>query len=267
MATPSLRIAPPPVAGSVPEAAARPLQGPTTMRPVLVIEHTEGDGPGHFGEWLAACGRPVTLVRVHAGEPVPARPDGHAGLCVLGGPMGANDLHLDHIGAELGLIRAALDARVPTIGHCLGGQLLAKALGATVGPSPAPEIGWHAIEVEDTPAARRWFGDARAPVLMQWHRDAFALPRGAVPLAGNASCPRQAFEWDGVHLGLQGHPEADRAKVEHWVAKHAGRPRSPDSPPTVQPPAAILAGLDAHLAPMRALAFRLYDAWGAGLRD
>jgi hypothetical protein len=68
-----------------------------------------------------------------------------------------------------------------------------------------------------------------------------------------------------VHLGLQGHPEADRAKVAHWVAKHSGTPRPADAPRTVQPPAAILAGLDAHLAPMRALAFGLYDAWGAGL--
>jgi GMP synthase-like glutamine amidotransferase len=237
------------------------------MRPVLVVEHTEGDGPGHFGEWLAARGRQMTLVRVHVGDAVPARVDGHAGLCVLGGPMGANDEHLDHLRAELGLIRDALAARVPVIGHCLGGQLLATALGATVGPSPAPEIGWHAIEVEDTPAARRWFRDARAPVLMQWHRDAFGLPPGAVPLAGNASCPRQAFEWDGLHLGLQGHPEADRAKVEHWIAKHARVPRPAGGPPTVQPPATILAGVGAHLAPMRALAFGLYDAWSAGLRD
>ncbi len=237
------------------------------MRPVLVIEHAEGDGPGHFGEWLAARGRPMTRVRVHAGDRVPARVDGHAGLCVLGGPMGANDTHLDHVRAELALIGDALGAGVPVIGHCLGGQLLARALGATVGRSPAPEIGWHAIDVEDTPAARRWFGDARAPVLMQWHRDAFDLPAGAVPLAGSASCPRQAFEWGGVHLGLQGHPEADRAKVEHWVAKHARMPRPPDGPPTVQSSAHILAGLDTHLAPMRALASRLYDTWGAGLRD
>ena len=236
------------------------------MRPVLVIEHTAGDGPGHFGEWLAARRVPATLVRVHAGEAVPARIGGHGGLCVLGGPMGANDTHLDHLRTELALIRDALDARVPVIGHCLGGQLLAKALGAPVGRSPAPEIGWHPIAVDDTPAARRWFGDAREPVLMQWHRDAFELPRGATPLAGSASCPRQAFEHDGLHLALQGHPEADRAKVEHWVAKHRGAATGEAPPPTVQPPEAILAGLERHLAPMRALAHRLYDAWGAGLR-
>jgi GMP synthase-like glutamine amidotransferase len=236
------------------------------MRPVLVIEHAAGDGPGHFGEWAAARGRPIARLRVHAGDPVPAAADAWAGVCVLGGPMGAGDDHLDHVRAELALLRHALDAGVPVIGHCLGGQLLARALGAPVGRSPAPEIGWHAIDVHDVPAARRWFGDARSPVVMQWHHDAFGLPEGATALAGSASCPRQAFEWGGVHLGLQFHPEADRAKVEHWLAKHRARPRSAVRPPTVQPEARIAEGIDAHLAAMRELAFGLYDAWGEGLR-
>ena len=71
------------------------------MQNVLVIEHTEGDGPGHFGEWLAAQGRPMTLVRVHTGDTVPDDVSAYSGLCVLGGPMSANDEHLDHIRAEL----------------------------------------------------------------------------------------------------------------------------------------------------------------------
>jgi GMP synthase-like glutamine amidotransferase len=237
------------------------------MRPVLVIEHTEGDGPGHFGEWLAARGRPMTLVRVHAGDAVPATVDGHAGLCVLGGPMSVNDGHLAHIRTEHALVRDALDRSVPTIGHCLGGQLIAKVLGARVGESPAPEIGWHAIEVADTPAARRWFGDVRAPVVMQWHYEAFALPEGATPLAGNASCPWQAFEWAGIHLGMQFHPEADRRKVEGWVAKDRQEALASGHRPTVQAPALIAAGIDAHGAAMHTLAHRLYDVWGGALRD
>jgi GMP synthase-like glutamine amidotransferase len=237
------------------------------MRPVLVIEHTEGDGPGHFGEWLAARGRPMALLRVHAGDAVPRAVDGYAGLCVLGGPMSANDDPLEHVRAELALVRDALDAGVPVIGHCLGGQLLARVLGAPVGRSPAPEIGWHAIEVRDAPAARRWFGDARAPVVMQWHYEAFALPAGATALAGNASCPWQAFEWGGVHLGLQFHPEADRAKVEGWLRKDRREAEGAADVPTIQRPQAIAAGIDAHLGAMRALAHRLYDAWSPGLRD
>jgi GMP synthase-like glutamine amidotransferase len=124
------------------------------MKPVLVIEHSEGDGPGHFGEWLAARGRPMALVQVHAGDTVPVDLQGYAGLCVLGGPMSANDEHLDHIRAELALMRLALERGLPVIGHCLGGQLLARALGGSVGPSPALEIGWHQVNATDTAAAQ-----------------------------------------------------------------------------------------------------------------
>jgi len=235
------------------------------MRGILVIEHTEGDGPGHFGEWLAAHGRPMTLVRVHAGDAVPLAIGAHAGLCVLGGPMSANDLHLPHIRDELVLVRDALERRVPMIGHCLGGQLLAKTLGATIGASPKPEIGWHAIEIADDPFARRWFGDTRAPVVMQWHYEAFTLPSGARALAGNASCPHQAFEWDGIHLGMQFHPEADGPKLAGWLAKDRAEAESMAGVPTVQAPARIAEGVGTHLPAMRRLAHRLYDAWSVGL--
>jgi len=237
------------------------------MRAVLVIEHTDGDGPGHFGEWLAARGRPMTLVRVHAGDPVPAALAEHAGLCVLGGPMSANDEHLGHIRAELALVREAVAARVPVIGHCLGGQLLAKALGSPIGRSPQPEIGWQAIGIDPGAAARRWFGDASDPVVMQWHYEAFALPAGATRLAGNAACPQQAFEWGGIHLGMQFHPEADRPKVEYWLSKDRREAEVLSRVPTVQSPDDITWGCERHLPAMRTLAHRLYDVWGCGLRD
>jgi GMP synthase (glutamine-hydrolysing) len=241
------------------------MAGMDGRRAVLVIEHSEGDGPGHFGEWLAARDRPMTLVRVHAGEAIPKDVSAYSGLCVLGGPMSANDEHLEHIRAELRLIRHAIDRGVPMIGHCLGGQLLARVLGATVGRSPMPEIGWHAIEVGDDAASRRWFGEVRSPVVMQWHYEAFGLPTGAVPLAANASCPQQAFTWGGLHLGMQFHPEADRAKVEFWIAKDRGEAVSMAGVATVQAPDRIAAGLALHLDAQRALAHRLYDVWATGL--
>lgn len=237
-----------------------------TRRTVLVIEHTEGDGPGHFGEWLAARGRPMTLVRVHAGDTVPREIGDHAGLCVLGGPMSANDVHLAHIRDALVLVRDALDRRVPMIGHCLGGQLLAKTLGATIGASPKPEIGWHSIQIAGDASAHRWFGDTRSATVMQWHYEAFTLPSGALPLAANASCPHQAFEWDGIHLGMQFHPEADEAKIAGWVAKDRAEAESMAGVPTVQAPALIADGVATHLPGMRRLAHRLYDTWSTGLR-
>lgn len=238
-----------------------------TKRAVLVIEHTEGDGPGHFGEWLAERGRPMTLVQVHAGDTVPISVGDHAGLCVLGGPMSVNDVHLAHIRDEAVLVRDALERRVPMIGHCLGGQLLAKVLGATIGPSRQPEIGWHAIEVATDEHARRWFGEGRSPVVMQWHYEAFTLPSGARALAGNASCPHQAFEWGGIHLGMQFHPEADEAKLAGWLTKDRAEAESMPGVPTVQTPARIAEGIASHLPAMRRLAHRLYDTWSGALRD
>jgi len=235
------------------------------MTPVLVIEHSEGDGPGHFGEWLAARGRPMVLVQVHAGDTVPVDLHGYAGLCVLGGPMSANDEHLDHIRAELALMRLALERGLPVIGHCLGGQLLARVLGASVGPSPALEIGWHQVNTTDTAAAQRWFGDARSPVVMQWHYEAFSLPKGAVRLAGNDACPHQAFEWGGLHLGMQFHPEADQPKLDGWIANDSVELESLSGVPTAQMATQIAAGCLTHLQPMRSLAFRIYDTWASGL--
>ncbi|MGD9895293.1 MAG: type 1 glutamine amidotransferase, partial [Dehalococcoidia bacterium] len=183
---------------------------------ILILEHTAGDGPAHFGEWLTATGRPMRLVQIHAGDPVPRDLGDHAGVCVLGGPMSAND-PLPHLHQELALIELALAADVPVIGHCLGAQLLAKALGAAIGRSPAPEIGWYPLTVQDTPAAREWFGAERAPWVMQWHREAFALPAGATPLAGSAACPQQAFGWRDRHLAVQCQPEAERDKIALWL--------------------------------------------------
>jgi GMP synthase-like glutamine amidotransferase len=241
------------------------MQVRNAMRAVLVIEHTEGDGPGHFGDWLAANGRPMHLVRVHAGDPVPLAIGDHAGLCVLGGPMSANDVHLAHIRDELVLVRDAIERRVPMIGHCLGGQLLAKTLGATIAASPEPEIGWHAIGVADNDAAHRWFGEVRAPVVMQWHYEAFSLPPGAIGLAGNPSCPHQAFEWGGIHLGMQFHPEADASKLAGWLEKDRAEAESMKGVPTIQTPGHIAAGIGVHLPAMRRLAYRLYDVWSTAL--
>jgi GMP synthase (glutamine-hydrolysing) len=235
------------------------------MMPVLVIEHTHGEGPGHFGAWLAERGRPMTLVRVHAGDTVPVDLDGYAGVCVLGGPMSANDEHLDHIRAELALMRLAVDRGLPVIGHCLGGQLLARVLGASVGPSPAPEIGWHQVNATETAAAQRWFGDARSPVVMQWHYEAFSLPQGATRLAGNDACPHQAFEWGGLHLGMQFHPEADQPTLDGWVVNDRLEAEALSGLPTAQSPAQIAEGCRPHLGPMRRLAFRIYDTWAGGL--
>jgi GMP synthase-like glutamine amidotransferase len=231
------------------------------MKPVLVLQHLPDDGPAFLSTWLAAQGWPVELLHASAGDAYPARIEPYAALAVLGGEWSANDERPSLRQAE-GLIRQAVAAGVPVIGHCLGGQLMARALGAAVGPSPAPERGWHTVHTVDTPRARHWFGDDAAPVVFQWHRDAFVLPAGAEPLAGNAACRHQAFAL-GPHLAMQFHIEVDAAKLAAWAIEAGQNPAAGAAapPPTWHDADRMRVGTVQHLAQSQALAARIYAEW------
>ena len=154
------------------------------VKPVLVLQHLSADGPAFLGQWLDRCGRPWTLRNTETGQSFPDRIDGFSALAVLGGEMSAND-ELPSLRQAERLILQAIEAGVPTLGHCLGGQLMARALGARVVDSPAPEIGWQAISVHDSAAARDWFGNAGPRTVFQWHYEAFELPAAAESLASS----------------------------------------------------------------------------------
>jgi GMP synthase (glutamine-hydrolysing) len=236
------------------------------LKPVLIVEHMVHDGPGNFDAWLARRSLPSAVVRTHAGDPVPAAAAAFSGLCVLGGAMSANDDHLPHVRAELALIRDAVATGVPVLGHCLGGQMLARALGATVSRAPVPELGWHPVTVAGSDDARRWFGNTARHMVVQWHYESFALPAGARLLASGDACANQAFECGGIHLGMQFHVEVDARKSADWLIADAHElERFPDLP-TVQQADRLAADSERYLEPMRALAFRLYDTWARGLR-
>ena len=231
------------------------------MKPVLVLQHLVDDGPGYLGTWLRTQDVPVDIRCTEAGDGFPESVDGYRALAILGGSMSAND-DLPSLRRAEDLIRQAVRDEVPMLGHCLGGQLMARALGASVAASPAPEVGWTPITVDDHAVARDWFGSARTPIVFQWHGEAFGLPRGAQRLARSACCPNQAFAV-GVHLALQFHVEVDAAKIEAWIGKPdglylTGRRAHPSS---VQPAGAMLAGIPQWLAAQQELADRLYRRW------
>jgi GMP synthase (glutamine-hydrolysing) len=104
----------------------------------------------------------------------PASIEPYAALAVMGGGMSANDALITNRQAEI-LILQAMRLDRPVIGHCLGGQLMTRALGGTVGPSPQPEIGWQPIEYVDTDLAAHWFGSDPTPTVIQWHYEAFSV--------------------------------------------------------------------------------------------
>ena len=141
-------------------------------------------------------------------------------LVVLGGPIGVyeNDRY-PFIDAEIALLTRRLAAGKPTLGICLGSQLMAKALGARVYPSGVKEIGWAPLELTPEGAAS-CLRHLATPVL-HWHGDTFDLPDGAVRLASTHLCRNQAFRAGRHALGLQFHAEAYGQPLEAWFVGHA----------------------------------------------
>jgi GMP synthase (glutamine-hydrolysing) len=227
------------------------------MSPVLILQHLVDDGPAHLGAWLAAQEVPVELRCTEAGDAFPTSLGNARALAVLGGAMSAND-PLPSLRQAEKLILEAIERGVPVIGHCLGGQLMARALGGRVGPSPAPEIGWLPLERLPGTAADDWFGPDPLPAVFHWHYEAFSLPRGATALATSAACPVQAFAL-GPHLAMQFHVEQDLAKLRRWIEMHdASYPEALSRhPDTVQSGHAMLARADERLVAQQRFANRL----------
>jgi len=197
--------------------------GPVAVPRVVVVQHVAEEPPGLVEEELRGAGAAVELVRVHLGERVPRTAAGLSGVVVLGGPMGVGDLgSLPHLEDELALLGSSLALSLPTLGICLGSQLLAHALGARVRPGPRPEIGWAALELSGVGLADPLLGGLPPSFpALHWHGDVFELPAGAVHLARSARTENQAFRC-GRALGLLFHLEASPAQVE-GMARAFGR--------------------------------------------
>jgi GMP synthase-like glutamine amidotransferase len=229
--------------------------------PVLILQNLTPDGPGYLGAWLAAQGIAYDVFNTEAGDAYPWAIAGYRGRALLGGEMSAND-DLPSLRQAERLILQAMDADIPVIGHCLGGQLMARALGAQVVASPRPEIGWQPIWVADTAEARAWFGEPGEHTVYQWHGESFELPPGAKLLASNAACPHQAFAI-GRHLALQFHVELDAHKLAAWSASvdPAYVRLQGAHPASVQTGAAMRAQAALALPAQQRLADRLYRRW------
>jgi GMP synthase-like glutamine amidotransferase len=235
------------------------------MNPVAIFRHSPTEGPGYFAIFLERHGIPWRLVAIDAGEPVPTAADGYSGLCFMGGPMSVND-SLPWIEPVCALIRDAAAKEIPVIGHCLGGQLMSKALGGQVTRNPVKEIGWGATLAESGEAAQNWLGEfaGQANTVFQWHGETFTIPPGAVRLVANAYCANQMFAI-GPHLGMQCHVEMTPEMIATWCRQWSDEAAAVADQASVQGPEAMLAGIPERLPAMRKLADRLYTTWIAGL--
>lgn len=196
------------------------------MPTALVITHSPTEGVGNVGPWLEGAGVELVVVEPWNGDALPADVTAYDALVVMGGPQQAyDDASAAWLPATKELLRQAVSASVPTLGVCLGAQLLAEATGGRV------ELGADGIEAGARLVAKRdaaWddelFADVPfTPTVVQWHEDAIVdLPPGAVHLAASPRYENQAFRLGSCAWGLQFHIETPPEMVRHWGA-HYGR--------------------------------------------
>ncbi len=190
------------------------------MRTALVIRHVHFEDLGVFAEPIAAAGYAIRYLDVGL-DPLSSPRDADADLLVvLGAPIGVNDTDdYPFLDVEIATLRARLQASAPTLGICLGAQLMAHALGARVSPGPRKEIGWAPIDLTDAGRRSPLRHFDGVPVL-HWHGDAFEMPPGAERLASTSICPNQAFSIGTHALACQFHPEADGRTIDRWLIGH-----------------------------------------------
>jgi GMP synthase (glutamine-hydrolysing) len=178
--------------------------------PILVLRHEPFEHLGHFAPVLTARGIPFSYHDLH--DPLPTADP--AVLIILGGPMSANDAFL---APEIDLIRRSLSRDIPMLGICLGSQLIAKALGASVYRNPALEIGWHEVHLTEPGRTDPVFAGLESPTtFFHWHGETFGLPRGAEWLGWSDRCRHQAYRYRSNVYGIQFHPEITPEMIGDW---------------------------------------------------
>ena len=197
---------------------------PRVNRRVVILQHAQSENLGTIEDALTANGVSFDYVRTFEGQPVPDDVGGSSGLIIMGGPMGVYETdRFPFLHQEMKFIEAYLEAQRPILGVCLGSQLLAAALGATVRKGRQKEIGWFPVEL--TPASAQdplWTGQASRFVAYHWHGDIFDLPKEAVPLALSEITPVQCFRFADRAYGILFHLEVTDRHIRKMLNEFAG---------------------------------------------
>lgn len=233
------------------------------MKPVIIFRHALTEGAGFFGTFLNQQQIPWQMVRIDQGESLPTSMQEYSGMALMGGPMSVND-DLPWIPPLLALIHEAMAMDIPLLGHCLGGQLISKALGAAVTQNLVKEIGWGEVTVHASNEAQHWFGDLAHFNSFHWHGETFALPAEATHLLSSKHCINQAYAF-GKHLAFQCHIEMTVDMIKTWCAAGAAELAESADSPGVQQAEEIQRDVYTRIAALNAVAESVYTQWIKGL--
>ena len=230
------------------------------MKPVLILQHQVPENAAYLTTWLDQHRVDYRIVNAGAGEQFPDSIEPYSALAVMGGGMSANDPLLSNRQAEILILQAVIQ-NIPVIGHCLGGQLMSRALGGVITASPQPEIGWQPIEYHDTPLVQEWFGEDPTDTVIHWHYESFSIPEGATLLASSRACPNQAWTF-GPHLAMQFHIEINENKIDSWVSEDDPKwSEARTLYESVQDKITMLNGIPYYLNKHQSTADNIYKNW------
>jgi GMP synthase (glutamine-hydrolysing) len=230
---------------------------------ILVLQHCACEELGTIGKVLKQIGVAPHYIRSFEGQSVPKEIGDGVGLIVLGGPQSAYDQGKHpFLRDEINLIEHALNHEKPVLGVCLGSQLLAATLGATVYPGRRKEIGWNRVTLTEACCSDSVFtGIPQSFTAFHWHGDIFDLPRGTIPLASSPVTPNQAFRYAPSAYGLLFHLEVSLPQVRNMVEVFADELRVDGLNGT-----AIKLNAHSHLSTLQQIGHTVFSRWAAFLR-
>ncbi len=193
----------------------------TAKQPVIIVLHQEQSNPGHIGRWFTRNGYALDIRRPRFGDALPETLEHHCGAVIFGGPMSANDPD-DFIRLETDWIGVALREQKPFFGVCLGAQMLANHLGAsvTLHPEREIEVGYFGISPTEHATGLGPWPDH----FYEWHKEGFEIATGATLLArSNGAFPNQAFSYGPAAVGVQFHPEITLGQISRWTGHNPAR--------------------------------------------
>ena len=226
---------------------------------IFIFLHMDDDHPGYIADFLQEKKIPFRIIRAYAGDVIPQWHEDMAGLVFMGGVISAND-DIPWIKQEIALIRSALMQNTPLLGHCLGGQLISKALGATISANPVGEVGWHLCKKTNNQHVSEWLSGVDEKFMMfHWHFETFSLPDDAQLLFSSEHCHNQAYCYGDNTLAMQGHVEMTEELLNDWTTKWCDDLKF--TSPSIQNYDQIRESLKGNIVALNKVARRLYQRW------